>query len=108
MSGDTTGTAAFNPTEDSLYDASSAESAVIAISGVSGGAATESGTQTASISITDGDSAPTVTITSSASTVGEGDADLTLTVTLSVATYENVTVSLGTSGTATSGFSFFM
>ena len=102
-SGDITGTAAFNPTVDSLYDATSAESAVIAISGVAGGAATESGTQTASISITDGDSAPTVTIASSASTVGEGDSDLTLTATLSVATYANVTVSLGTSGTATSG-----
>ena len=102
-SGNTTGTAAFNPTEDSLYDATSAESAVIAISGVAGGSAAESGTQTASISITDGDSAPTVTIASSASTVGEGGSDLTLTATLSVATYANVTVSLGTSGTATSG-----
>jgi len=106
-SGDTTGTAAFNPTEDNLYEASSAESAVIAISGVSGGGATEFEIQTASISITDGDSAPTVTLASSASSVGEGESALTLTATLSVATYANVVVTIdGTGGTGTEGSDF--
>ena len=39
--GNTTGTTAFNPTDDSVYEGS--ETAIIAIRGVSGGSATESG-----------------------------------------------------------------
>ena len=42
--GSTTGTVSFTPTDDSLYDATSNETATIAISGVSGGSASESGT----------------------------------------------------------------
>ena len=41
--GSTTGTVSFTPTDDSIYDATSNETATIAISGVSGGSATESG-----------------------------------------------------------------
>ncbi len=102
-SGNTTGTAAFNPTVDSLYDAASSEAAGLSISGVSGGGATESGSQTASITITDSDSAPTVTLSSSGSSVGEAESDLTLTATLSVATYQNVVVALTPTGTGTEG-----
>ena len=62
---------------DSLYDAASSEAAGLSISGVSGGGATESGSQTASITITDIVSAPTVTLSSSGSSVGEAGSDLT-------------------------------
>ena len=41
VQGSTTGTTTFNPTDDSVYEGS--ETAIIAITGVSGGSATESG-----------------------------------------------------------------
>ena len=41
--GCTTGTATFDPTDDSVYEGN--ETAIVAITGVSGGSATESGTQ---------------------------------------------------------------
>jgi hypothetical protein len=102
--GSTTGTVSFTPTDDSLYDATSDETATIAISGVSGGSASESGTQTVTITITDNESAPTVTLTTSGTSIAENSVStLTLTATLSVATYQDVTVSIGSSGTATEG-----
>ena len=101
-SGSTTGTASFTPTDDSLYDAASDETAIIAISGVSGGGATESGTQTVTITIVDNESAPTVTLSTSATSIAENaGSSLTLTATLSGATYQDVTVGIGTSGSAT-------
>ena len=102
--GSTTGTVSFTPTNDSLYDAASDETATIAISGVSGGSASESGTQAVTITITDDDSAPTVTLAASSTSIAENSAStITLTATLSNATYQDVTVSIGTSGTATEG-----
>ena len=41
FAGSTTGTVSFTPTDDSIYDATSNETATIDISGVSGGSATE-------------------------------------------------------------------
>ena len=99
--GSTTGTASFTPTDDTIYEIS--ETAIIAIDTVSGGGATESGTQSQTITITSEESAPTVTLTSSASSVAENGSALTLTATLSGATYEDVTVGISTSGTGTEG-----
>ena len=80
--GSTTGTVSFTPTDDSLYDATSNETATIAISGVSGGGASESGTQTVTITITDNESAPTVTLATSGTSIAENSTStLTLTAT---------------------------
>jgi hypothetical protein len=92
VQGSTTGTTTFNPTDDSVYEGS--ETAIIAITGVSGGSATESGTQSKTITITDSLAAPTVTLSSSASSVAENESDLTLTATLNRQTFEDVTVTL--------------
>ena len=99
--GSTTGTTTFNPTDDSVYEGS--ETAIIAITGVSGGDATESGTQSETITITDNETAPTVTLSTSASSVAENGSDITLTATLSGATSEDVTVTLTGTGTSTAG-----
>ena len=100
--GNTTGTTAFEPKEDSLFEGVT-ETAAISIVAVSGGGATENGTQSVSIAITESDSAPTVTLASSASSVLEGGSALTLTTTLSVATTSAVTVAINTSGSAVEG-----
>ena len=100
--GATTGTASFTPTDDSVYEGN--ETGIVAISGVSGADAAESGTQSVTITITENESAPTVTLTSSASSINENaGSSLTLTATLSGAVDETVTVSIGTAGTSTEG-----
>ena len=60
----TTGTATFDPTDDSVYEGN--ETAIVAITGVSGGSATENGTQSETITITENEAAPTVTLSTSA------------------------------------------
>ena len=100
--GDLTGTATFNPTDDSIYEGN--ETAVVSISSVSGADAAESGSQSVTITITENESAPTVTLTTSATTIAENaGSSLTLTATLSVATSSDVTVGISTSGTGTEG-----
>ena len=100
--GSTTGTVSFTPSDDSIYEDD--EAAVIAVSGVSGADATESGTQSVTITISENESAPTVILTSSASSIDENaGSSLTLTATLSVATTADVTVGISTSGTGTEG-----
>jgi len=100
--GSTTGTASFTPTDDNTYEGN--ETAIVAISGVSGGGASESGTQTTTITITENESAPTVSLASSASSIAENaGSSLTLTATLSGLADEDVTVSISTSGTGTEG-----
>jgi hypothetical protein len=91
--GSTTGTVSFTPSDDSIYEDD--EAAVIAVSGVSGADATESGTQSVTITITDNENAPTVTLAVSNTSVDETfGSSLTLTATLSGATDETVTVSI--------------
>ena len=103
-SGSTSGTATFTPTDDSIYDATSNETAILSISGVSGGGATESGDQKVTITIMDNESAPTVTLSVSATSIAENaGSSLTLTATLSGATFQDVTVGIDTSGGATEG-----
>ena len=81
--GDTTGTATFDPTDDSVYEGN--ETAVISISSVSGADAAESGSQSVTITITENESSPTITLTSSASSIAENaGSSLTLTATSSI------------------------
>ena len=103
--GSTTGTVNFTPTDDTIYDATSNETATIAINSVSGkSGVNENGDQSVTITITDNESAPTVTLTVSATSIAENaGTSLTLTATLSNGTYQDVTVALSTSGTATEG-----
>ena len=71
------------------------ETGIVAISGVSGADAAESGTQAVTITITEDDSAPTVTLATSASSIAENaGSSLTLTATLSYATTADVTVGI--------------
>ena len=67
--GATTGTVSFTPTDDSTYEDD--ETATIAITGVSGGDASESGTQTVTITISENESAPTVNLSVSATSIAE-------------------------------------
>ena len=100
--GSTTGTVSFTPTDDSVYEGD--EAAVIAIDTVSGGGASEDGTQSVTVTISENESAPTVTLAVSATSIAENSgSSLTLTATLSNVADENVTVSLSTSGAATEG-----
>ena len=101
--GATTATTSFTPTDDNLYDADSNETAIVSITDVAGGNALESGNQAVTLIITDNESAPTVTLASSSSTVAEDGGTSTLTATLSNATYADVSVVLGATGSATSG-----
>ena len=67
--GSSSGTATFTPTDDSVYEVD--ETAIISIDSVSGADATESGTQSETITITSNESAPTVTLSTSASSIAE-------------------------------------
>ena len=99
--GDTTGTATFDPTDDSVYEGN--ETAVISISSVSGADAAESGSQSVTITITENESSPTITLATSASSIAENaGSSLTLTATSSIVADEDITVTR-TSGTGTEG-----
>ena len=103
--GQTTGTTLFTPTNDSIYELN--ETAIISIDTVSGGSATENGTQSVTLTITNDESAPTVSLSSSASTIDEnGGGSITITATASGATYQNISVPISTSGTATEGVDY--
>ena len=97
--GSTTGTASFTPSDDSVYEGN--ETGIVAISNVSGGSATEDGTQSVTITITENESSPTITLaTSSASSIAENaGSSLTLTATSSIVADEDITVTISTSGT---------
>ena len=70
----TTGTASFTPTDDSVYEGN--ETGIVAISTVSGGSATEDGTQSVTITLTDNESAPTVTLSTSGTSIAENAGSL--------------------------------
>ena len=54
-----------------MYETSTNETAIISIDSVSGGSATEDGTQSVTITIAENESAPTVTLTTSATSIAE-------------------------------------
>ncbi|WP_019617055.1 putative Ig domain-containing protein, partial [Psychromonas ossibalaenae] len=86
---------------DSLFDAAAAETAIVDISSLSVG--NEGATNQQTITINDAQSTPTVTLSTGNSTVAENAGTSTITATLNNATYADVTVNLGYTGTATSG-----
>ncbi len=104
LAGNSSGTAAVTGVADTLYDAASAETVIVDVSTVSVG--TEDGIQKQTISITDAEAAPTVSLSVGSSTVAENNGTASITATLDHATYEDVTVGLSYSGTATSGTDF--
>lgn len=75
------------------------ETVIVDISSVTNG--TESGTQQATVTITDDDAAPTVTLSTGATSIAETGGSTTVTATLSAASGQTVTVNLALSGTAT-------
>ncbi|MGY8868584.1 MAG: hypothetical protein ACKVJK_23505, partial [Methylophagaceae bacterium] len=98
--GQTSGTAAFNPTNDSIYDATSNETAIFTISSITGDAQ-EDGTQSLTLTIVDDESAPTVSLSSTATdnnaaTTGETETHTSVGLkriaTRSTATVADVTV----------------
>ncbi|WP_211235806.1 putative Ig domain-containing protein [Psychromonas aquimarina] len=86
---------------DSLFDAAVDETVIVDISSLSVGS--EGTTNQQIITINDAQSAPTVTLTTGNSSVAENAGTSTITATLSSATYADVTVNLGYTGTAASG-----
>jgi len=100
-SGSSNGTATITGTADTLFDAAADEYAIVDISSVSVG--NENGVQQLTIYITDAEVAPTVTLTVGNASVAENAGTSTITAALNHATYANVTVNLGYTGTATSG-----
>ncbi|MCJ8267841.1 MAG: Ig-like domain-containing protein, partial [Psychrosphaera sp.] len=99
-----TGQTSVTTTLTSINDATLevGESIIIEITGVTGTRVVVNGTQQQTVTITD-DDVTNVTLTASTNSMPETSGSSTLTATLSRATFENVTVSLGYSGTATSG-----
>ena len=103
--GSLTGTATIDPTDDLIFEGN--ETVIADITNVTGGnGATESGTQTATVTIADNETAPTVTL-SGTTTIAENAAGVaTLTATLSVATTTATTITITYTGTATSGVDY--
>lgn len=97
VAGQTTGIVTLTAKQDSESEPS--ESVVIDINGVSGGNAVESGNQQQTVSIVDDDT-PSVALSASSSSISESGGISTITATLSQPTFENVTLTLGYSGTA--------
>ena len=99
--GSTTGTTSFTPTDDSIYEGD--EVATVAIASVSGGGATESGSQSVSITITEDETAPTVSLAVSSSSVYDNGSSLTITALSTQISDVSITVVIGTSGADTEG-----
>ncbi len=100
-SGSSSNTASLTSTADTLFDAAADETAIVDISSLSVG--NEGSTNQQTITITDAESAPTVTLSTASSSIAENGGTSVITAELSHATYENVTVNLTYSGTATNG-----
>ncbi|WP_010665108.1 Calx-beta domain-containing protein [Marinilabilia salmonicolor] len=77
--------------DDNIYETT--ENIYVSISAVSGGSASENGTQQQTIVLSDNDSAPLVTLSASPLSISE-NGNTTLTIALSNPTFENVLVNL--------------
>ncbi|MDD1793448.1 Ig-like domain-containing protein [Enterovibrio sp. ZSDZ42] len=86
---------------DSVYDAAQNETVTVQIASAS--VTSDIDTQQHTVTITDAQSGPTVSFSGSDQSVAENGGTATIGVQLSHATYEDVTVNLSYSGTATSG-----
>lgn len=102
-SGSTTGYITLTGIGDSKYEGAD-ESIIVDVINVTNG--TESGTQQLNLTIDDNESQPTVTLTESAISLAENGGTANITATLSNKSYQDVTVNLGFTGTATSGIDF--
>ena len=98
LSGNITGSTLVTAVQDTSAEAS--ETVVIDVASVAGGAAIENGVQQQTVTITD-DEVVNVTLSASPTSFDEGAGTSTLTATLDKLTFEDVTVSLSYSGTAT-------
>lgn len=100
--GQLTGTATVSAVSDVAVEQT--ETVIVDIDGVTAGTdtVTENGTQQQTISITDDDIA-LVTLSVGSTSISETNGSTTVTATLDKPTFENVTVNLAYSGTATSG-----
>ncbi len=100
--GQTVGSTTLSANSDT--DVEGNETVIVDVLTVSGGNATENGTQQQTLTITDDDFNPvTVTLSVSNNSVQEGSTSNVLTATLDKATGADVTVNLSYSGTATNG-----
>ena len=97
--GNTTGTTDITAINDAIYEGS--ETVITDIASVTGGGASESGTQQTIVTITDSADLPTVTLSASPLTIAENGGISTLTATLSNVTYEDVSIDIVYTGTAT-------
>ncbi|MBN2890387.1 MAG: hypothetical protein JXL97_00840, partial [Bacteroidales bacterium] len=97
--GNTTGTTDITAVNDAVYEGN--ETVIVDIASVSGGNASEDGTQQETVTIDDDVDLPTVTLSTSPTSIAENGGTSTLTATLSNATYEDVVVNLTYTGTAT-------
>jgi len=100
-SGSSTGTTVVTSLADTLFDAAIAETIIVDINSLSVG--NEGTTNQQTLSITDAESAPVSTLSVGNASVAENGGTSSITATLDNATYENVTVNLSYSGTATLG-----
>ncbi|MCC2606356.1 Ig-like domain-containing protein [Planctobacterium marinum] len=103
--GNSSNTVTITGVADDLFDAASNETVIVSFDCIQTGAATLLSGQTQTITITDAESAPTVTLSVNNSSIDEDGGTTTATVTLSNATYQDVTVGLVYSGTATAAAS---
>jgi len=101
LAGQTTATATLTAVQDTLDEVD--ETAIVEITAVTGGDnATESGTQEATVTITDDDAAPSLSIANASLSEGNsGSSNMTLTVTLGAVSSKTVTVDYATSNDAT-------
>jgi hypothetical protein len=100
-SGNSTNTSTVTGVADTLYDAAINETVIVDINSLSVGS--EGSTNQQTLTITDAETAPVVVLTTGSATAVENGGTSTITASLSHATYENVTVNLVYTGTATSG-----
>ncbi|MCF6366143.1 MAG: gliding motility-associated C-terminal domain-containing protein [Bacteroidales bacterium] len=97
--GSLTGTTDITAINDAIYEGN--ETVITDIASITGGGASESGTQQETVTIDDNADIPTVTLLANPLTIAENGGVSALTATLSNATYEDVVIDLTYTGTAT-------
>jgi hypothetical protein len=98
------GTATVTAIDDNMYDAAANETVIADIDTVSVG--TLGSTSQQSITIVDNETAPVVSLSVGSSAIAEHAGTSSITATLNHATYEDVVVSLGYAGTATTAVDY--
>ncbi len=99
LAGSLSGTATITGVNNAAYEAN--KTVIVDVTGVTNGS--ESGTQQVTATIADDETAPTVTLGLAGSPFAENGGVATVTATLNHLSYQNVTVNLGFTGSATGG-----